>query len=73
MVYRTGKVVKVLPMAPRPSGKPEGDPVIPLPDQQLEVNPGIYDDEHSPIRQKYYDAVATPPMQKDRRRRRFRR
>lgn len=73
VIYRAGKSVKVLPMAPRPSGKPEGDPVIPLPDQKLEVNPGIYDGEHRPIRKKYYDAKATPPIEKYRRRRQFRR
>lgn len=65
--YRSGKVLKVLPMAPLPSGEPRGDPVVPLRDQLLDVNPGVFDGDDKPIQQKYYDAKATPLPEKGRR------
>ena len=71
--YQSGKAGAALPMAPKPSGEPQGDPIIPLRDQQLEVNPGVFDAEDIPIRQKYYGEKPTPAAKKARRWKPYRR
>ena len=66
VLYRVGRVEKVLPMAPKPAAQTLPEAVIPLHDQQKTVNPGVFDEDGRPIQQEFYDAVATPPLKKGR-------